>query len=137
MLIFTQAGVQAFMADVIAGALNNCRIHLYKNDYVPTVFDVVAAFTEADYTGYAFQSVLTAAWNAVIQADGSAGVIGPGLFFDASGTAVANTIYGYFVTDLAGTTLLWAERFAAPVGITGPGNGFTLVPQLNGVSQSS
>jgi len=139
MLVFTQAGVTSILADAAAAGkiLDGALVHLYQNNYNPTPFDVIADYTEATYTGYASQAVASAAWNPVVQADGSAGLIGPGLFFNPTGTAITNVVYGYYVTDSTGATVLWGERFAAPVGMTGPGSGFTMVPQLNGVSQSS
>lgn len=136
MLVFTQAGVTSLLAAATAGVLDGCKLELYQNDYVPVPFSVLADFTVADYTGYGNKTIAAADWNAVVQPDGSAGIVGPGEFFDATGTAVSNTIYGYYVTDSGGTTVLWAERFDTPVGIAGPGTGFTMVPALNGISQA-
>jgi len=135
-LVFTQVGVTSLLADAKVNTLDGALVHLYKNDYVPTPFSLTADFTTADYTGYAAQAVAAASWNATTLSDGSAGLVGPGLFFDATGSSVTNVIYGYYITDAAGTNTLWAERFDAPRGITGPGTGFTLVPQLNGDSQA-
>ncbi len=136
MLVFTQSGVSSFLANAAAGILAGSLVHLYQNNYVPTPLDVVANYTEATYTGYVAQAVLAASWNPVVQPDGSAGLIGPGLFFNPTATTVANVVYGYYVTDSTGLILLWAEQFPAPVGMDGPGTGFTLVPQLNGVTQA-
>jgi len=136
MLVYTQAGVTALLADAVAGVLDGCKLKLFQNDFHPSAFSVAADFTIADYTGYGDKTIAAADWNPIIQPDGSAGIVGPGEFFDATGTATPNTIYGYYVTDSAGTSVLWAERFDAPVGITGPGTGFTMVPQLNGISQA-
>jgi predicted alpha-1,6-mannanase (GH76 family) len=137
MIVFTQAGVVALLTDAVGAILANAHVHLFKNDYVPTPLSVVGDFTEADYTGYAHQVVASADWNSVTLSDGSAGIVGPGLFFNPTGTAVTNVIYGYYITDSTDATVVWAERFDAPRGLSSPGTGFVMVPQVNGQSQAA
>jgi hypothetical protein len=93
-------------------------IELYKNNLNPTPFNVVADFTLVtvlDMPGYAAQP-LTAADGVFIDNLGNAEqVFDAGVFVASAAPGAPLTVYGYFVTNAAGTVVLFSERFAVPV----------------------
>lgn len=106
-------------------------VHLFKNDLTPGPDVVPGDFTEADFTGYGADTVLFTGttWdddnqNAVLSFDSA--------HFQASGSIITNTIYGYWVettaTELPGV-LIW-ERFDPPIAIASAADAIDVVPLL-------
>ena len=87
---------------------DDVKLKLFKNDYTPVEGSVVGAFTEADTAGYAAISLAMADWT-VATDTGTTTAEQPQKTFTLTG---AGTHYGYYITDTAGTGLLWAERFS-------------------------
>lgn len=86
-------------------------LHLYTNDYTPNKVSVLADFDECTIGSYAPISLTNADWNAPTTVGGVAqSTWGTGLttFEVSSGT---EPIFGYFITDDAGTVVVWAQRF--------------------------
>jgi hypothetical protein len=97
------------------------KIHLYKTNVTPTTSSVVGDFTEADFPGYAAQDVIT--WGAASVAGHVATITAASNTFTRSTTGAAQNIYGYYVTNAAGTVLYWAELDpAAPRIVTNAGD---------------
>lgn len=119
-----------------AAPLDGAKVHLFKNDVVPARGMVLALFTEADFTGYAASSAVV--WSAAaIDASGQPTTMGGGKTFTVGAVpTVTNSIFGVFVTNTAGTVLLYAERFAAPVGMTNPNQVLIYVPVFGALSQA-
>jgi hypothetical protein len=109
--------------------LKTLRIRLFQNDHVPTAIDVVGAYTEANFNGYA--SILTNNWGPAFVNGGFDGETDEvNRTFTATNGAVVNTIYGYYFTDPAGN-LIYAER--NPAGgyvINAGGQTYTVLPRL-------
>ena len=104
--------------------------HLYQNDYTPTETSALADFTEANFTGYSAQTVAATAWNnSVTDGSGTTCADAPDISWTNTGTTSQN-IYGYYVTDTANTTLLWAERFSNAPRTLNPNDTFTLTPKM-------
>lgn len=102
-----------------AAAWDQSELRLFQNDYDPLESMDVADFTEADFDGYAAQTI-TAFEAAYKGEDGYATVYADGLYqFDCTGDTTPNTIYGYYVVgDPGGTPFLaFAERFDTPVAV--------------------
>lgn len=94
--------------DVIAGAdYDEAKIHLYQNDYTPNDQSTLEDFTECDYTGYASQTIT---WSTAYYDENNVPLVSSGekLFICTGSTS--NVCYGMFVTDAAGTKLLFAAR---------------------------
>lgn len=110
-------------------------IRLFKGDYVPADGDTLATFAaiECDFGGYAALPLdgwadfgLDPDGREVVQCEAAEWVRLSG----------SNLVYGYFVCDLAGTTLVWAERFAsAPFLVDAANEFFTFVPQFTLTSE--
>jgi hypothetical protein len=98
----------------VAGRYENATVHLFQNDFTPTPDTVIADLTEATFSGYA--AVVDPGWGAAfLNDDGNAQRLLNNAQFTQTAATITNTVYGYYVTDAAGTGLWWAERFATPV----------------------
>lgn len=89
--------------------------HVYTNDYTPNRDVELGDLTEGAWPGYAAQELDASGWTDPQTLDGQAVSWyhpAPVEFTFTSGTATA---YGFYVTDYAGTTLLWVQRFDAPL----------------------
>lgn len=115
--------------------LNTTVIHLFKNDYIPTLNTILADLVEADFSNY---TSLNLSWpnavflNGINQAQTNAD---PVSWVQQDPLGIFNTVFGYYVTRSGG--LLWAERFAAPVPILIAGSGLTVTATLTYISQFS
>jgi len=97
---------------------DSVKLKLFTNDYTPVEGSVVGDFTEADTAGYTAIDLAKADWT-VETATGTTTAAQPQKTFTLTG---AGSHYGYYITDIAGTGLLWAERFTdAPHAIPAGG----------------
>ena len=114
------------MLDLI---LNNAtqgdvKLHLYSDDITPAEADTVASYTLV--TDPAAKTLTGASWDTTTTA-GTASYAQQTFTYTAAGTA-----YGYIVTDNAGTTLLWAEKFTdGPYTIPSGGGTIKVTPQIS------
>jgi hypothetical protein len=103
-------------------------LRLFKNNYTPTQLDVLADYVECDFGGYA--PVVFNDWAALVILGTFASISAPTKTFTASGSS-ANSVYGYYVTDVTGLILLWAQRDdLAPVAIANLGDQYFVTPVL-------
>lgn len=121
----------AVLADLVGagGQFDACILKLFQNDVIPTRDSVLADLDEADFTGYADVNAV-AFGTPYYDADGAGIVTAPSHEFVATGSTIANVIYGFYLTDDPATVLRAAYRFADPVGIGAAGQGVTVVPFL-------
>lgn len=136
MLVVPQSGAAVLLEKGLDGLTATVDLHLYQNDMAPSPSSVLADFTEADYDGYAEETITPATWAVFLQGISQAVAVGPGVVFSPTGSTTPNVIYGYYVTDNTGARLLWAERFAEPKVMNGVTTGFTLVPAIGGQSSA-
>jgi hypothetical protein len=105
------------------GGLDGAKLHAFQNPVTPTNAIVLADLTECDFDGYAASAAIT--WGAILnETDGTVYAPGGGIEFAATGSTTPNTVYGVYLTDSAGTTLLAVWLLPDPVGIAGIGDGF-------------
>jgi hypothetical protein len=124
------AGLQRKLTD-LASAWNTTKLklHLYKNNVTPTTSSTVGTFTESTFAGYAAQDIAGWAYDTV--ASHVADMTATANTFTRSTTGTAENIYGYFVTDQAGTTLYFAELDpAGPRVVTNSGDSYTVTPKM-------
>jgi len=96
-------------------------LHLFKNDLTPNGQTVVGDFEEADFDGYAAESVDKDEWVVSYDADGGTSLVNNILATFAAGTlAGSQTIFGWYLTRTGGV-LLCSSRFQDPlvVGVDG------------------
>lgn len=101
-------------------------VHLFKNDIDPDETSVLTDFEEAEFGGYGAIALEEAVGTLgldplsgeyVVRVDQAAG----GQFFTSSGDFDPETIYGAYITDDAGTSLLAFLRFATPILVNASG----------------
>jgi hypothetical protein len=121
------------MLDAITAAAWMTQVHLFKNDHIPTVTDILADYVEADYQGY---GSLAIAWAPpFIDGDGKAQVLGtPCVFLKLAG-GVSNTVFGVYVTEIGGTNVSYALRFTSPRPMIGAGDSTIYNPVFTCVSE--
>jgi len=130
LLTFVDAGI----VDELNMATNgwngiNRRLHLFTNNYTPTVTDTLASYSEATFTGYATQNIT--GWGAPTIAAHVGAIQAASRTFTRTATGTTQNIYGYFVTNAGDTTLLWAERDPnAPIPLTNNGDSYTVTPRI-------
>ena len=125
-LVIPDVGERAMLARILG---TNLVLHLFTNNRVPAESDTVAAYTEMSGMGYAAVTLNTNNWTIATVADISEASY-PAITFTFTEGAGSN-VYGYYVTDVAGTTLFWSERFAsAPFVIPNGGGTITITPSL-------
>lgn len=111
---------------------DDIKLKLFRTDVTPSATSTVASFTEANFTDYTEKTLSRGSWGAPTTVSGKAS----STYADQSWTAgSAQTIYGYYVTNDAEDTLLWAEKFdtARSLGI---GDTLVITPKFTGNSES-
>lgn len=107
--------------------------HLYTNDMTPVKASVLADFTEQAGDGYAEITVVAADWTLSGVAGHQGTLLAAPIAFTAAGGAW--TIYGYYITNTAGTKVLWAARLdSAPVTVPDT-ESLLIVPVVGDFSQ--
>lgn len=116
------------------GLADGQHIHLFMNDFTPNINTVLGDLTEANFTGYAAANSANygaAAINAAGQPVMHTGALN---FTAADPLTVTAVVYGWYATNIDNDTLLYAERFAAPVPVVYPGQQVTVVLNMRGDS---
>lgn len=138
MLVQPNAISLEMIAALIAASaeLDGVKVHLYKNNLAPTVNSVVADFVAADFTGYGVSSAVV--WGTPgISQSGVPLVLGDVKeFLSTFPFTVPNTVYGYYVTNTAGSKLLFAEKFETPQIISTGNQQIIVVPAWSMISQA-
>ena len=106
-------------------AADNAKLHLFTNNYTPTKTDTTSSYTEASDTSYAAVALTGTNWSVTTVSSVTTGTY-PAQTFTFAG---AQTVYGYYITNNAGTTLIGAEAF--PSALTIPSGGGTITITLN------
>lgn len=104
-------------------------LSLYQNNATLTRATTLADLTIATFTGYAPVAGLAFS-SPYIDVDGSALALGADNVFVATGSAIANVIYGYMLTDAGVANLQAAYALANPVGIGSAGQAVAVAPFL-------
>jgi len=108
-------------------ATGDVKLKLYSNNYTPVEGSAIASFTECTASGYAAKTLAGATWTITTSAGTTQAVYAEQTFTFTA----AQTVYGYFVTDTAGTGLLWAELFTgAPFNIPSGGGSVKVTPRI-------
>jgi len=114
-LLVPDEGEAAMLELILA---ENTGLRLYTNDKTPAEGDGTADYTEASEAGYSAATLTGGSWTVATDTGTTSGTYAQQDFEFTE----AATVYGYFVTDSAGSTLLWAERFGT-TAVLGSGGG--------------
>jgi len=105
------------------------KLRLFTNNYTPVEASVLASFTEAVAAGYAAITLTGASWTIA----SAAGVTTAEYVEQTFTLTAASTDYGYYITNNAGTQVLWAERFTdAPHTIPSGGGTEKITVKIQG-----
>jgi hypothetical protein len=106
----------------------NTILHLYSNNLTPSSTTVIGDVTETASGGYAAITLTSSSWTVATSGGGITTASYAEQTFNITTSA---TIYGYYITNLAGD-LLWLERFtAAPFQLPGSGGQVLITSQLS------
>jgi hypothetical protein len=109
-------------------APTNTILHLYSNNLTPSSTTVIGDVTETASGGYAAITLTSSSWTVATSGGGITTASYAEQTFNITTSA---TIYGYYITNLAGD-LLWLERFtAAPFQLPGSGGQVLITSQLS------
>ena len=102
-------------------------MRLYKTNVTPAETDVIATYTEADFTGYVAKTltrtVSASTWNTPATGAPTGGwsaeaAVAESAYGSAAQSwtcgATGNAIYGYFISGVTSAKLILAEAFATP-----------------------
>lgn len=104
----------------------NAVLRLYTNNLTPSDADTLSSFSESTAAGYAAKTLTGSAFTIGTTSDTTTAVYSAQTFTYST----SETIYGYYLTNAAGTTAWLAERFTgAPFSI--PSGGGSCSVQLN------
>lgn len=104
-----------FLSRALAGGVaNNYNLRLFSTGHVPAAGDTAATYVaiEATFTGYVAKALAAASFGA----PSIVGGVASSTYTSAqtwTNTGVAQTIYGYFITDATTGALMWSEQFGA------------------------
>ena len=106
----------------------NTILHLYSNNLTPSSTTVVGDVTEVTSGGYAAITLTSSSWSV---ATSGGGVTTASYAEQTFNITTSATIYGYYITNVAGD-LLWLERFtAAPFQLPGSGGQVLITSQVS------
>ena len=109
-------------------APDNVKLKLFINNVTPAEDDVVGTYTEATGAGYAAKTLTGGSWTVETDTGVTTAEYAEQEFVFTGAQA---NVYGYYVTDSAGTGLLWAERFTdGPYSIPAGGGSITVTPKI-------
>lgn len=108
--------------------LADLSLRLFKNNVTPGETDTAATYTVADFTGYASVTMGTADWTLTPGAPSQA--VGAQKSFTSSADQSAQTIYGYYLIETDGNTLVASEAFAVAVSIANNGDIIRVTPTI-------
>lgn len=101
-------------------------MHLYTNDVDPAESNTVSTFTEAGDASYSEATLTGGSWTIETESGVTSATYAQQDFVFEG----AATVYGYYVTDVAGTTLLWAERFSSSASFGSGGGTISITPTI-------
>jgi hypothetical protein len=110
-------------------APENQILKLFKSNTTPADTDTHATYTEADFTGYTNKTMTGTSWTVTTGDPCTANYAQQ--TFASTATQTAQSVYGYFVTQVSSGVLMWAERFTdGPYTIVNNGDEIRITPQV-------
>lgn len=118
MLVIQDSGISSEL-NFITTQYNAVGVHIHLFQ-LPVAIDQSTLLAtllgaEANFTGYAVQTINSFSI-ATVAAHVATSVPNPATFTCSAGGGPINTVYGYYITDITDTLLLWAE--SDPAGPT-------------------
>ena len=129
-LVVPSIGRQKTLEYIVGKISNgNLKLHLFSINHTPALGDTLVAYTECAAAGYSAVTLTGANWTAATVNNVTTATYTSSPMPTFTLTA-ADTLYGYFITDSAGTSLLWAELFPAVYNISSFGGSVVVTPVI-------
>ena len=127
-LICFNKGAQEILTRALnKGATGDVKLNLYKSNTTLSETTAIGDLTLADFTGYSAATLSGASWT-VTDADPSSASYAKQTFTSSAGSQ-NQAVYGYVVTNSAGTIALWGETFTdGPYTIVNNGDKIEVTP---------
>ena len=110
-------------------ATGNVVLRLFTNNVTPGETNVVGSYTEMNGMGYAAKTLTGTSWSIATLSGVTSAAYAEQSFDLTAGSGVV--AYGYYVTNVAGSVLLWAERFTdGPYTIPTGGGSIKITPNI-------
>lgn len=130
-LLVPDVGEVEFLTRVLT--YEGSKLKLFTNDYTPIESTVIGNLTECVVTGYAQKSLTGTVSGGTWVISTLTNVTTASYAQQEFLPTTAVSCYGYAVTNSAGTTLLWAERFTgAPFTLPAGGGSIKITLNLIG-----
>lgn len=122
---------KALMLNAITGKTTETALtlRLFSNNIVPSNTDTEASYTEVTGGGYAAIALTAASWVTATVASPSVTTYAIQTFTFTGATSAPGTIYGYYITNVAGK-LLYSQLLAAVFTPAVNGDNVTVTPTL-------
>lgn len=116
MFVMQRGELMKIAAEAFGGLLyGDVKVGLFKNDIIPTKDTILSDLEVADFTGYLAQATVSLGTE-IDNVNGDAVRYFVPKLFQASGSAIANTVYGWYLFhDAATDSLVCADRFPEPI----------------------
>lgn len=123
-IFIPNVGLSQKLSTLVSNLLGSCILKLYQNDYIPQAGDAAAMYTECTFSGYAAQSLADLGAVSVVNnvAQVSSGVH----TWNHNGGAVANSVYGWFLTTPAGLLIAASRNGSGPIVLSGAGQSYSV-----------
>lgn len=109
------------------------KLKLYTNDYTATEGTVIGGLTECVVVGYAHKTLTGTVSGGTWTISTATNITTASYPEQDFAITTAVSCYGYAVTNSAGTTLLWAERFTgAPFTLPAGGGSIKVTVNITG-----
>lgn len=133
-MVVSDLGCDVFLNTFfVATAVQNTLLKLFVTNVTPDPNggDTVGLYTEAAGGDYAAKTLTRGAgWTITVANDPSDAIYTQQTFTFTGALTTNPTIYGYYVTNAAGTVLLWAEKLAAPFTPANNGDKLLITPKI-------
>ncbi len=127
-LVVSNTGEIEMLKRIVGQTTTNIVIHLYSNNYEPIETSVVGDFTESTGNGYTEKTLIAGSWS--ISGDPTEASYAEQEFV-YNADASTYSVYGFYMTNVAGTVLLWAEKFTdGPYIIQTAGGSIFVTPKI-------
>lgn len=129
-LLFPSTG-DAYVLGCLVNSVtpSNLVVHLYSNNYTPVKASALGNFTESAITGYSAISLTGANFTITAPDDSNDATATYNTSITFTFTA-SGSVYGYYVTNTAGTTLVYAEQFATVKSYDSGGGSLSFAPTI-------
>jgi len=129
-LVFSSTGARLILGAALNGTpIGDLKLKLFTNDITPDYDTIASDFTEAAGGGYAAKTLTSGSWTLGLSKNIAQATYADQYFTFTGQLTLGASIYGYFVTNLAGE-LIYSQRGDAFVTPANPGDYYQVVSSV-------